>query len=56
MKIPHIAPAAGSSLTVSIGVATVTPQLEMSSRELILDADKGLYLAKNNGRNQVAVG
>ncbi|RMM77532.1 Response regulator WspR, partial [Pseudomonas coronafaciens pv. striafaciens] len=55
MNIPHVAPAPGSSLTVSIGVATVTPQLEMSSRQLILDADKGLYVAKNNGRNQVAV-
>ncbi|MCI3944290.1 diguanylate cyclase response regulator [Pseudomonas syringae] len=56
MNIPHIAPTPGSSLTVSIGVATVTPQLEMSSRQLILDADKGLYVAKNNGRNQVAAG
>ncbi|RMR16964.1 Response regulator WspR [Pseudomonas amygdali pv. ulmi] len=56
MNIPHIAPTPGSSLTVSIGVATVTPQVGMHSRQLILDADKGLYLAKNNGRNQVAAG
>ncbi|KPY35868.1 Diguanylate cye [Pseudomonas syringae pv. papulans] len=56
MNIPHMAPAPGSSLTVSIGVATVTPQLGMHSRQLILDADKGLYQAKNNGRNQVAAG
>ncbi|KTB89749.1 diguanylate cyclase domain-containing protein [Pseudomonas fragariae (ex Marin et al. 2024)] len=56
MNIPHIAPAPGSSLTVSIGVATMTPQLGMPSRQLILDADKGLYQAKNNGRNQVAAG
>ncbi|EKG33066.1 response regulator [Pseudomonas avellanae] len=56
MKIPHIAPVPGSSLTVSIGVATVTPQVGRHSRQLILDADKGLYLAKNNGRNQVAAG
>ncbi|QQQ51921.1 PleD family two-component system response regulator [Pseudomonas syringae] len=56
MNIPHIAPAPGSSLTVSIGVATMTPQLGMQSRQLILDADKGLYQAKNNGRNQVAAG
>ncbi|WP_152561435.1 diguanylate cyclase domain-containing protein, partial [Pseudomonas savastanoi] len=55
-NIPHIAPTPGSSLTVSIGVATVTPQVGMHSRQLILDADKGLYLAKNNGRNQVAAG
>ncbi|AVB24881.1 PleD family two-component system response regulator [Pseudomonas syringae pv. syringae] len=56
MNIPHIAPAPGSSLTVSIGVATMTPQLGMPSRQLILDADKGLYQAKNNGRNQIAAG
>ncbi|MCK9715375.1 PleD family two-component system response regulator [Pseudomonas syringae pv. syringae] len=56
MNIPHMAPAPGSSLTVSIGVATVMPQLGMHSRQLILDADKGLYQAKNNGRNQVAAG
>ena len=56
MNIPHIAPVPGSSLTVSIGVATMTPQVGMQSRQLILDADKGLYQAKNNGRNQVSAG
>jgi two-component system chemotaxis family response regulator WspR len=56
LNIPHIAPAPGSSLTVSIGVATVIPQQGMNCRQLILDADKGLYQAKNNGRNQVVVG
>lgn len=56
MNIPHIAPTPGSSLTVSIGVATMTPQPGTNSRQLILDADKGLYQAKNNGRNQVVVG
>ncbi|AVX24088.1 Two-component system response regulator WspR [Pseudomonas syringae pv. atrofaciens] len=56
MNIAHIAPVPGSSLTVSIGVATMTPQVGMQSRQLILDADKGLYQAKNNGRNQVAAG
>ncbi|RMR58937.1 response regulator [Pseudomonas cichorii] len=56
MNIPHIAPAPGSTLTVSIGVATVIPQNGLNSRQLILDADKGLYLAKHSGRNQVAVG
>jgi two-component system chemotaxis family response regulator WspR len=56
MKIPHVAPVPGSSLTVSIGVATMTPQVGLQSRQLILEADMGLYQAKKNGRNQVAVG
>ncbi|CAM3065107.1 diguanylate cyclase response regulator [Pseudomonas floridensis] len=56
MNIPHIAPTEGSHLTVSIGVATAGPQVGLHSRQLILDADKGLYVAKHNGRNQVAVG
>jgi two-component system chemotaxis family response regulator WspR len=56
MKIPHVAPTQGSSLTVSIGLATVVPQIGSHSRQLIQSADQGLYAAKHNGRNQVAVG
>jgi two-component system chemotaxis family response regulator WspR len=55
LKIPHIAPTEGSSLTISIGLSTVIPTAGSSCRELILAADKGLYLAKNNGRNQVGI-
>jgi len=56
MNIPHIAPAPGSGLTVSIGVATMIPPVGSNSRQLIQEADHGLYAAKNNGRNQVSVG
>ena len=55
LKIAHISPAEGSSLTISIGLATLTPQHSGNCRELISAADKGLYLAKNNGRNQVGI-
>jgi two-component system, chemotaxis family, response regulator WspR len=53
LKIPHATPDGGENLTISIGVSTVTPQPGGDSRQLILAADKGLYLAKHNGRNRV---
>ncbi|MEB0007850.1 MULTISPECIES: PleD family two-component system response regulator [unclassified Pseudomonas] len=56
LNIPHIFPLPGSILTISIGLATMIPQPGSNSRQLIMDADKGLYSAKNNGRNQVVVG
>ncbi|KAA0980681.1 PleD family two-component system response regulator [Pseudomonas sp. ANT_J28] len=55
LKIPHVFPAEGSSLTISIGLSTMTPQPGGDCRQLISAADKGLYLAKNNGRNQVGI-
>ncbi|MHC8355567.1 diguanylate cyclase domain-containing protein [Pseudomonas sp. LB3P81] len=55
LRIPHIFPIEGSSLTISIGLSTMIPQPGSDSRQLILAADKGLYLAKNNGRNQVGI-
>jgi two-component system chemotaxis family response regulator WspR len=55
MKIAHNMPEADSSLTVSIGLATHTPAMGSNCRQLISAADKGLYLAKHNGRNQVGV-
>ncbi|MGH8380345.1 diguanylate cyclase [Pseudomonas sp.] len=55
MNIAHNMPGADSCLTVSIGLATLTPAIGSHCRQLISAADKGLYLAKNNGRNQVGV-
>lgn len=42
-------------LTVSIGVSTFDPNKPLSAKSLIELADKGLYQAKEGGRNQVRV-
>ncbi|HDS1736819.1 PleD family two-component system response regulator [Pseudomonas sp. BP8] len=55
LNIPHTAPSADARLTVSIGLATVTPSIGSQCRQVISAADKGLYLAKNSGRNQVGI-
>lgn len=55
LNIAHNAPAADSRLSVSIGLATQVPAIGSQCRQLISAADKGLYLAKNSGRNQVGI-
>lgn len=42
-----------SWVSVSIGVSSMVPERHQSFEELLLTADKALYLAKNSGRNQV---
>ena len=41
------------NVTVSLGVASVPHSRIRSAKELIVAADKALYRAKRNGRNQV---
>lgn len=55
LNIPHCSPNIDSVVTVSIGLATFSPISSESSKMLIELADKGLYLAKGRGRNQIAV-
>jgi two-component system chemotaxis family response regulator WspR len=41
-------------LTISIGVATLTPAPGLAETALIEEADAALYRAKRDGRNRVA--
>lgn len=41
-------------LTISVGVATMCSQQPVTPNELIAFADQALYMAKANGRNQLA--
>lgn len=50
--IPHIKPVAGSSVTVSIGVACIQPDQDHEAVLLIQQADDALYQAKTNGKNR----
>lgn len=53
MAIPHSGSEIGPSVTLSIGVASLTPARESLANSLITQADKALYQAKAQGRNQV---
>ncbi|MBN3572630.1 diguanylate cyclase domain-containing protein [Vibrio neptunius] len=55
LHLEHCASEASSILTVSIGIATLSPQPMDNSESLIALADSALYQAKANGRNQTCV-
>ena len=48
----HITPVDSTPVTISLGVSTF-PNNAQSPQDLIEWADKGLYYAKEHGRNQV---
>ena len=53
--IPHAASATGV-VTVSVGVATLRPNMLSTIVDLTAAADSALYRAKAAGRNQIAIG
>ena len=53
LVIPHAHSVAASHVTISLGVATLIPGDGDSASGLIELADRGLYQAKQNGRNRI---
>lgn len=53
--IPHHGSSIGECLTLSIGISTIMAASIKQPANLIAEADKALYEAKRNGRNQISV-
>ncbi len=53
LAIPHADSDVGQSVTLSIGVASTIPAIDLGSETLIAAADGALYAAKRGGRNRV---
>ena len=55
LGIPHEASAASDVVTVSIGLAHVTPAVSRSMDGLVQLADQGVYIAKDSGGDRVEI-
>ncbi len=53
LKIQHTYSSAADYVTLSLGVATIIPDVNVSPEQLIKTADQCLYEAKQSGRNRV---
>ena len=53
LRIAHGAPAPAPHVTLSVGVATQVPGLDVGPDWLLGQADQALYAAKRLGRNRV---
>lgn len=54
LNIPHEFSKVSDRVTLSIGIACVLPDKDTTIKQLIREADDGLYIAKKRGKNQAA--
>ncbi|WOD39506.1 diguanylate cyclase domain-containing protein [Nodosilinea sp. E11] len=55
LNLPHQASAVSDRLTISLGISTLLPTPDLTSSELIQQADQALYRAKHRGRHCTVV-
>jgi diguanylate cyclase (GGDEF) domain len=53
LRIPNINAKPISHVTISIGVASITPSILNTYKDFVEETDKALYVAKRKGRNRV---
>ena len=54
LKILHGHAPAGPYVSISGGVAGLLPNVDITAKQLIMEADQTLYEAKDQGRNRIA--
>jgi diguanylate cyclase (GGDEF)-like protein len=55
LQLPHARSGIGNTVTISLGLATIVPIEILTPSDLLAAADRALYQAKTNGRNQFAI-
>lgn len=55
LSIPHSASEISDRVTISLGIASLIPEAKICSEMLVEQADRALYIAKNQGRDRFFV-